>query len=73
LIRFDIPYDICLLQNQMREKERIVPEDAMKRLLAEMEEPDETTLAFYNEYHVIRNFLSKEALKEQKQKSAQQH
>jgi predicted kinase len=73
LVRFDIPYDICLLQNQMREKERIVPEDAMKRLLAEMEEPDETTLAFYNEYHVIRNFLSKEALKEQKQKSAQQH
>jgi len=71
LVRFDIPYDICLLQNQMRERERIVPADAMARLLAEMEEPDAPTLAYYNEYRVIRNFLSKEALKEQKQKSAQ--
>lgn len=32
LVRFNVPYDICLLQNKMREKERIVPEDAMLRL-----------------------------------------
>jgi predicted kinase len=71
LIRFDIPYSICLLQNQMREQSKIVPEDAMKRLLDEMEEPDQATLAFYNEYHIIRNFMSKEARKEeQKEKSA---
>jgi predicted kinase len=72
LVRFEIPYNICLLQNQMREKERIVPDDAMKRLAAEMEEPDSATLAFYNEYRIITNFLSKEARKEErKEKPAQ--
>ena len=70
LLRFDVPYDICLLQNQMREKQRIVPKDAMEKLLGEMEEPDAATLAFYNEYRIIRNFISKEAQRELKQKSA---
>jgi hypothetical protein len=56
----------------MRESDRIVPEDAMARLAAEMEEPDQATLAFYNEYRVITNFLSKEARKEErKEKPAQ--
>lgn len=73
LVRFNVPYDICLLQNQMREKERIVPEDAMLRLQAEMEEPDQATLAFYNEYRVITNFLSKEARKEVKEKPVSSH
>jgi hypothetical protein len=44
----------------------------MKRLAAEMEEPDSATLAFYNEYRIITNFLSKEARKEErKEKPAQ--
>jgi predicted kinase len=74
LVRFNVPYDICLLQNKMREKERIVPEDAMLRLQAEMEEPDQATLAFYNEYRVVSNFLSKEARQEErKQKPASEH
>lgn len=45
----------------------------MLRLQAEMEEPDQATLAFYNEYRVITNFLSKEARKEVKEKPVSSH
>ena len=69
LVRFDIPYDICLIQNTMREKDRIVPPEAMAKLLQEFELPDEETLKCYDDYQIITDFISRKALNEEKKKS----
>jgi predicted kinase len=65
LVRLDIPYDICLIQNKMREKERIVPLDAMERMKLEMEEPSEEVLHMYDDYIVVKDFISSKAKKEE--------
>lgn len=52
LVLFDIPYEICLLQNKMRSADRVVPEHAMERLRREMQEPSKEVIELYDE--VIR-------------------
>lgn len=49
LVLFDIPYEICLLQNKMRSPDRIVPDHAMERLRREMEAPSEKVIELYDE------------------------
>jgi tRNA uridine 5-carbamoylmethylation protein Kti12 len=65
LVRLDIPYEICLMQNKMRDKGRIVPEDVMKQMAEEMEEPSPEILAMYDEYLVVKDFMSPKAKKEE--------
>jgi predicted kinase len=61
LVVFNIPYDICLKQNQMREAEKIVPVAAMERLHNQFEPPTEEIISLYDEYVVInKTFVSKE-------------
>ncbi len=50
LVYFNIPYDICLIQNQMRDPERVVPFEGMERLKEEMEEITPEIKALYDEY-----------------------
>ena len=59
LVLFDIPYEICLIQNKMRDKSKIVPIDAMERLLAEREEPSEEIKKLYDEIIVVKEFSKK--------------
>jgi tRNA uridine 5-carbamoylmethylation protein Kti12 len=67
LVRLDVPYDVCLLQNKMREKDRIVPWEAMERMRCEFEEPSDEILHMYDDYVVIRDFMSDKArIKEEK-------
>lgn len=64
LILFKIPFEICLIQNRMRKKGRIVPEKAMQKLIAEYEEPSEEVLDAYDECWTIgKSFVSEEAKK----------
>ena len=49
LVLFDIPYEICLIQNKMRDSEKIVPETAMEKLRKEMEEPSDEVIKLYDE------------------------
>lgn len=65
LVMFDIPYEICLIQNQMRSSDRIVPRSGMDKLMAEYEKPDEETLNMYDDRLIITD-VSKKALEEEK-------
>lgn len=66
LVVFNIPYDICLKQNQMREIEKIVPLAAMERLHNQFEPPTEEIISLYDEYLVInKTFVSKEIAREE--------
>lgn len=49
LVLFDIPYEICCIQNKMRSSDRVVPESAMERLRKEMEAPSEEILALFDD------------------------
>lgn len=55
LVYFKVPYEVCCRQNKMRSSDRIVPDKAMEKLRAELEEPDEDTVNLYDEYLVIHN------------------
>lgn len=57
LVIFNIPFEISLKQNLMRD--RIVPLDVMHRLKEEYEEPDETIKSIYDEIIYINDFLAK--------------
>ena len=50
LVCFNIPFEICLKQNKMRDPEKVVEDYAMKKLMDEYEAPDEKTIASYDEY-----------------------
>ena len=39
----------------MRNSDRVVPDEAMEKLYAELEEPDEETVNLYDEYLIIHN------------------
>lgn len=66
LVVFNIPYDICLKQNTMREAEKIVPVAAMERLKSQFEPPNEEITSLYDEYLVVsRSFVSKEVAAEE--------
>lgn len=69
LVLFDIPYEICLIQNTMRDKSKIVPVPAIERLNAEKEEPTPEVLSCYDEVITVKDF-SKKALQEEKKKAA---
>lgn len=56
LVYFDIPYDICLIQNKMREHERVVPDRAMESLKAELELPSKEIISLYDEYVIVKDF-----------------
>ena len=56
LVIFDIPFDIAKKQNKMRSKERVVPEYAMDKLIAEWEDVSEEVKNLYDEVVYIRNF-----------------
>ena len=62
LVLFDIPFEICMIQNKMRTKSRIVSDEAMKSLQAEFEYPTEEIISLYDEYIVIdESYVSKQA------------
>ena len=52
-----IPFETCLIRNQMRDPRRIVPHEAMERLRDEFEEPTIEIISMYDEYEVITDFL----------------
>ncbi|MCQ2772390.1 MAG: AAA family ATPase [Bacilli bacterium] len=49
LVLFDVPYEVCCIQNKMRSKDRVVPQHAMERLRKEMEQPSEEILNLFDE------------------------
>jgi len=53
LVTFDIPYNVCLLQNKMRKAERVVPDYAMKRLSGQWEPVSDQVLSLYDEHIVV--------------------
>jgi len=53
LVLFNLPYEICLKQNKMREPERIVPDKAMEYLHKEYEEPTQEILSLFDEVIVV--------------------
>ena len=55
LVYFKMPYEVCCRQNKMRSSDRVVPDEAMEKLHAELEEPDEETINLYDEYLIIHN------------------
>lgn len=64
LVLFNIPYEICLLQNKLRPADKIVPDYAMEKLHKEFEEPSQEIINLYDEYRIIGpNFIS-EKIKE---------
>ena len=64
LVFFNIPFEICQLQNRMREDERVVPESAMERMKKQFEKPTEEIMNLYDEVIFVgKNFVS-EKIKE---------
>jgi predicted kinase len=59
LVLFDIPYEICLIQNQMRTNDRIVPLQAMEKLQAEFEFPSPEVLEMYDQYIMVKSYSKK--------------
>ena len=53
LVLFNVPYEVCLKQNKMREPERIVPDKAMESLHKEYEEPTQEILSLFDEVIVV--------------------
>ena len=53
LVVFDIPFEVCMKQNLMRAKERIVPEAGMIALHKEFEPPIQEVIDLYDEYYYI--------------------
>lgn len=66
LVCFHIPYDIILKQNQMRPREKIVPEYAMERMKKDFEIPSEEIIDAYDEYIVIGKSFIADQLKQDK-------
>lgn len=62
LVLFDIPFEICKIQNKMRHHSRIVSDEAMESLRAEFEYPTQEIIGLYDEYVVIdESYISKRA------------
>lgn len=49
LVLFDIPYEVCLAQNNGRETRQIVPLKVMEKFKKEYEEPSDEVLASFDE------------------------
>ncbi len=62
LVLFDIPFEICMLQNKMRTQSRIVSDKAMESLREEFEYPTQEIIDLYDEYIVIdESYISRQA------------
>lgn len=61
LVVFDIPFEISLYQNSMRQRK--VPLDAMNRLKNEYEHPSKEIEDLYDEVVYVKDFISPEAKK----------
>jgi len=59
LVLFDVPYEICLIQNQMRTSDRIVPLQAMERMKTQLEFPSPEVLQMYDQYILVKTFSKK--------------
>lgn len=63
LVLFDVPFDVCMVQNRMRPAERIVPDDAMRSLLDEFEKPTQAVIDLYDEYYIVDRNLNTTKIK----------
>ena len=62
LVVFQIPYEICVKQNKMRQHSRIVPDYAMDRMHEMFEQPSQEVMDVYDEVLFIgKSYHSKEA------------
>ncbi len=62
LVLFNIPFEICCIQNRMRSPERIVSPEAMISLKNEYETPTQEIIDLYDEYIVIdESYISSRA------------
>ena len=69
LVVFDIPLEDVFAQNRMRKKEKIVPEEAMRKMAAQYEPLDNKVADAYDEViHVGPDFIAEE-LRRQKAKN----
>lgn len=69
LVVFDIPLEDVFAQNRMRKKEKIVPEEAMKKMAAQYESLAKEVADAYDEViHVGPDFIAEE-LRRQKAKA----
>jgi predicted kinase len=59
LVLFDVPYEICLIQNTMRTSDRIVPLQAMEHLRSQLEFPSPEVLKMYDQYILVKSFSKK--------------
>lgn len=50
LVFFNIPFDVCRVQNKMRDGDRVVPDYAMEKLRLELEMPSQEIIDLYDEY-----------------------
>ena len=66
LVCFHIPYEIAVKQNQMRPKEKIVPDYAMELMRDQFEIPSEEIIDAFDEYIVIGKSFIAETLKNEK-------
>ena len=63
LVVFKIPFDVCLKQNKMRPKDRIVCDEAMVHLQEEFEEVLPEIIDLYDEYILIEGDYVEQRIK----------
>lgn len=64
LVVFNIPYEICQIQNQMRTRDRVVPEKALQSLYEEFEKPDDATIDLFDEVIIVgKSYVSEQVKK----------
>ena len=61
LVMFDIPLPIVFAQNKLRGGDRVVPDEAMKRMTDQFEKPTQEVIKAYDEViHVGPDFIAEE-------------
>lgn len=63
LVVFKIPFDVCMRQNKMRTKDRVVCDEAMYSLFREFEEVQKDVVDLYDEYILIEGDYVEQRLK----------
>lgn len=64
LVVFNIPFEVCKIQNEMRTNDRIVPPEALERLRKEFERPDDETMDLFDEVIIVGKSYVSEKVKE---------
>ncbi|MDO5329914.1 MAG: ATP-binding protein [Bacillota bacterium] len=62
LVYFDIPFEICQAQNKLRPSNRVVSDEAMKRLSGELEKPSSEIMSLFDEYIPVGIEFAKKGL-----------